>query len=121
MEIKTINQSQLLQNSQNRDGFTPVRKQSVMKEVVRHTEKMVEEAQMPTKDEAKELVNGLNRFLGPVDSAIKFVFHDQLNEYYITIIDSNTDEVIREIPPKKLLDVYAAMAEFMGLIVDEKI
>lgn len=121
MEIKSIQQSHSLQNSQHQNRFTPVGNRSVMKEVVRHTEKMVEKAGMPTKEEAKELVENLNRFLRPVESAIKFVFHDKLNEYYITIIDSNTEEIIREIPPKKLLDVYAAMAEFMGLIVDEKI
>ncbi|MGM8215207.1 flagellar protein FlaG [Bacillaceae bacterium W0354] len=119
MEIKSINHSQLLQS--NQDSYTPVRNKSVMKEVVKHTEKMNEKAEKLSKDEAKELVDGLNRFLDPVDSAIKFVFHDKLHEYYITIIDRQTEEVIREIPPKKLLDVYASMAEFMGLIVDEKI
>jgi flagellar protein FlaG len=29
--------------------------------------------------------------------------------------------VIREIPPKKLLDAFYSMQKFLGMIVDEKI
>ena len=31
------------------------------------------------------------------------------------------EEVIREIPPKKMLDMYAEMADFMGLLVNKRI
>ncbi|PKR77990.1 flagellar biosynthesis protein FlaG [Halalkalibacillus sediminis] len=74
-----------------------------------------------SKDRAMELVDGLNEFMEPMNTSIKFEFHDKLDRYYVSVIDSNTDEVIKEIPPKKMLDVYAAMAEFMGFIVDERI
>ncbi|TCT20443.1 flagellar protein FlaG [Melghiribacillus thermohalophilus] len=73
------------------------------------------------KEEAKNIVDGLNEFLAPSRTSIQFQFHEKLNEYYVTIVDTESKEVIREIPPKKLLDIYAAMAEFMGLIVDKKI
>ncbi|RPF54362.1 flagellar protein FlaG [Aquisalibacillus elongatus] len=74
-----------------------------------------------SKERAKELVDGLNEFLEPMDTSLKYEFHDKLDRYYVSIVDQNTDEVIKEIPPKKMLDVYAAMAEFMGFIVDERI
>lgn len=81
------------------------------------------------KDEAKELpkeqlehiIKGMNEFLQPSQTSIKFELHDELKEYYVQIVDERTKEVIREIPPKKLLDMYAAMMEFVGLIVDKKI
>ncbi|WP_342744356.1 flagellar protein FlaG [Oceanobacillus rekensis] len=44
-----------------------------------------------------------------------------MGKYYVTVIDSNTREVIKEIPPKKMLDMYAEMADFMGMLVDKKI
>ncbi|WAA12018.1 flagellar protein FlaG [Fervidibacillus halotolerans] len=77
--------------------------------------------QSENKKQIKELVNGLNEFLTPVHTSLKFELHEKLNEYYVTIIDDNTKEVIKEIPPKKLLDLYAAMAEQLGIIVDKKI
>jgi flagellar protein FlaG len=73
------------------------------------------------KEKLEEVVKGLNEFLQPSHTSIKFELHDELKEYYVQIIDERTDEVIREIPPKKLLDMYAAMMEFVGLIVDKKI
>ncbi|MEK4607427.1 flagellar protein FlaG [Geobacillus sp. FSL W8-1251] len=73
------------------------------------------------KEKLEEVVKGLNEFLQPSHTSLKFELHDELQEYYVQIIDERTDEVIREIPPKKLLDMYAAMMEFVGLLVDKKI
>lgn len=66
-------------------------------------------------------VSEINEMMDPLRTNIKFQFHEKLNDYYVTVINASTDEVIREIPPKKMLDMYAAMAEFMGILVDEKI
>lgn len=52
---------------------------------------------------------------------VKFELHDELHEYYVTIVNTTTDEVMKEIPPKKMLDMYAAMAEYMGLFIDETV
>lgn len=80
----------------------------------------VEESQDLVKKSVKEKVKGMNDFLVPMNTSLKFTMHDELQEYFVQIVDEATNEVIREIPPKKFLDMYAAMAEFMGLFVDEK-
>lgn len=67
------------------------------------------------------MIEGLNDFLQPINTSIQFELHDKLDRYYVKVVDSVTKELIREIPPEQMLDMYAAMAEFMGLIVDEKI
>ncbi|WP_203245962.1 flagellar protein FlaG [Sporosarcina beigongshangi] len=79
-----------------------------------------QEQQLPA-DKAKQMTDSMNTFLASANTQLRFKFHDKLNEYYVTIIDSNTDEVIREIPSKKLMDIHAAMREFVGLLVDRKI
>lgn len=73
------------------------------------------------KEDVKLAVHKINDFLEPISTNLKFVYHEELNDYYVTIVDPSTDEVIREIPPKKMLDMYVAMAQYMGLLVDEKI
>ncbi|WP_044892944.1 flagellar protein FlaG [Bacillus alveayuensis] len=73
------------------------------------------------KEKLKEIVKGMNEFLQPSQTSLKFELHNELKEYYVQIIDERTREVIREIPPKKLLDMYATMMQFVGLIVDKKI
>lgn len=57
----------------------------------------------------------------PKKTHIRYSLHRQLDEYFIQVIDNQTDEVIREIPPEKFLDMYAAIAKRIGLLVDEKI
>lgn len=71
--------------------------------------------------EVETVVSKMNDFIEPLRTNLKFVLHDELNEYYVTIINPYTNEVIKEIPPKKMLDMYAAMAELMGLFIDRKI
>lgn len=69
----------------------------------------------------ERIVEGMNEFITPVNVSIRFELHDKLKEYYVKVVDTATDEVIREIPSKKFLDMYAAMTEYMGLFVDKKI
>lgn len=78
-------------------------------------------SQLLEKADIQGMVEGLNEFLEPVHTSVKFELHDKLDRYYVKVIDSATKELIREIPPEKMLDMYASMAEFMGLMIDEKI
>jgi flagellar protein FlaG len=73
------------------------------------------------KEKLQNTIEELNKFLSPSHTALKFQYHEKLQEYYVTLIDEKTKEVVREIPPKKMLDFYAAMTEFLGFIVDKKI
>ncbi|MFC5588717.1 flagellar protein FlaG [Sporosarcina soli] len=78
------------------------------------------EQQLPL-EKAQQLTDSMNTFLESANTQLRFKLHDKLNEYYVTIIDMKTDEVVREIPSKKLMDIHAAMREFLGLLVDRKI
>jgi len=52
--------------------------------------------------------------------SLRFKIHERTNEVIVKVVDSETEEVIREIPPEKLLDMFANMLELAGLIVDER-
>ncbi|MDP4085186.1 MAG: flagellar protein FlaG [Bacillota bacterium] len=73
------------------------------------------------KDKVQEIVKGLNNFLEPSHTSYQFKLHEKLNEYYVTIVNDDTNEVIQEIPAKKLLDTYADMMDHLGLLIDKKI
>ena len=40
---------------------------------------------------------------------------------FLQLVDTQTEEVVKEIPPKKLLDAFYEMQKLLGMIVDEKI
>nr|WP_295971849.1 flagellar protein FlaG [uncultured Bacillus sp.] len=95
-----------------------VKDQEFLKNMEQQKEKKQHEV---TKEKMEEVVKGINDFIHPASTSIKFELHDRLNDYYVTVIDDNTKEVIKEIPSKKLLDLYADMMEFVGILVDRKI
>ncbi|MEH7251001.1 flagellar protein FlaG [Neobacillus niacini] len=74
-----------------------------------------------SREKTEKVIASMNDFLKASNSHLKFEFHDDLKEYYVTLVDDKTNEVIREIPSKKLMDMYAAMTEYVGLLVDRKI
>lgn len=49
-----------------------------------------------------------------------FGFHDATNRVTIKIVDKDTKEVIKELPPEKTLDMIAKVWEMAGILVDEK-
>ncbi|WP_285397581.1 flagellar protein FlaG [Lysinibacillus sp. fls2-241-R2A-57] len=73
------------------------------------------------KIKVQQAVDTMNQLLEVTNNAAKFVYHEGLDRYYVTVVDQDTDEVVKEIPPKKLLDAFYEMQKMLGMIVDEKI
>lgn len=49
-----------------------------------------------------------------------FGIHEKTNRLTIKIVDKETKEVIKELPPEKTLDMIAKAWELAGLLVDER-
>lgn len=50
----------------------------------------------------------------------EFSYHEETKRVSIKVIDRDTDEVIREIPPEETLDMLSKMWEISGILVDEQ-
>lgn len=81
----------------------------------------VGEEQEISKEKLQQAVDVVNEFLEINHSSSKFIYHEGLERYYVTIVNRDTEEVVKEIPPKKLLDAFYEMQKMVGMIVDEKI
>ncbi|HHY81564.1 MAG TPA: flagellar protein FlaG [Clostridiales bacterium] len=71
----------------------------------------------------KELVNAIettNHILSSFNRKIEFSIHEKTGDIMIKILDTSTNEVIREIPPEKIKDMIANMLERAGLLVDKR-
>lgn len=73
-----------------------------------------------SKQDVEERINQMNDWMAPHATEIRFQLHEKLNDYFIQVIDPQTEEVLREIPSRKVLDYYAAVAQKLGLLVDER-
>lgn len=54
------------------------------------------------------------------DRKLDFVVHEETNRMMVRVIDSESGEIIREIPPEQLLNIVAKMHELLGLLFDKK-
>ncbi len=74
--------------------------------------------QQASHEQIKKAVEKLNKNLS--NSEAIFGIHDATNRVTIKIVDKETKEVIKELPPEKTLDMIAKAWELAGILVDER-
>lgn len=74
-----------------------------------------------TEDQVSEVVRRANRSLEWAKRHFEYSIHDKTNTFVVRVYDSESDELIREIPPERILDLVARLWEVAGLIVDERV
>lgn len=79
------------------------------------------EEEKTNKEKLEVAVKSLNEFLELNKHTSKFVLHEGLGKYFVQLIDPKTEKVVKEIPPRKLLDAFYEMQKLAGVIVDEKV
>ncbi|WP_235206724.1 flagellar protein FlaG [Paenibacillus tyrfis] len=61
-----------------------------------------------------------NKALQGVEKRFEYRVHQQTGEIMVKVLNQETNELIREIPPEKLLDLVAKLQDICGIIIDEK-
>ena len=73
-----------------------------------------------TDKQIEQVIKKINSFLEEDKTHAEFSRHDVLNRTIIKIIDDETDKVIIEAPPEKILDAVAKMCEDAGILFDKR-
>lgn len=69
-------------------------------------------------EQIRKTIEKLNKRM--MNSEAVFGIHEDTNRVTIKIVDKDTKEVIKELPPEKTLDMIAKAWELAGILVDEK-
>lgn len=75
----------------------------------------------PTQDEVIASLEKANKMVDGYDRRFEISVHEKTGNVMVKVINSITDEVIREIPSEKVLDMVAGFMETAGIIVDKRI
>lgn len=78
------------------------------------------EKEIVAKEELKRVTAEANEALAAINTQLVFKIHEGTGRPLIKLVEAATQEVIREIPSEKMLDVVAGIWEWAGLIVDRK-
>lgn len=67
-----------------------------------------------------EMIEKANKAITGATCSFEYSIHEGTKEIMVKVINKETQEVIREIPPEKILDMVAKMWEIAGIFVDER-
>lgn len=74
--------------------------------------------QSASSEQIRKAVEQMNKNLA--NSEAVFGIHEGTNRVTIKIVNKDTKEVIKELPPEKTLDMIARVWDMAGILVDEK-
>ncbi len=99
-------------------ALTEEQKAQLAKESVEKTPK--EKFSQKKEENVDEAVDKLNKAAQVFDRSIRFQVHKKTNRTMVSVVDTTTDKVIRQIPNEEVLNLVAKMDDYMGLIFDKK-
>jgi len=67
-----------------------------------------------------KVLENFNNIVKIFDVRLEFSIHEETDRIMVTVKNIETNEVVREIPPKKVLDLAAKIMEMVGILIDEK-
>lgn len=65
-------------------------------------------------------VEQMTRMAKIFNTNLEFSTHEHTGRIVVRVIDNESGQVLREIPPQKLLDAAASIQQALGLIFDER-
>ncbi len=68
----------------------------------------------------KSEISKANSRLKTHNTKCEFGYHEGTNRVTIKVLDKDTSEVLREIPPEKTLEMIQKMWELAGILIDER-
>jgi flagellar protein FlaG len=77
--------------------------------------------QVISENEVIKSIESANEKIQIYNTRLQFSIHEKTKEIMVKIVNMENNEVIKEIPPEKILDMVAKLWELAGIIVDEKV
>jgi len=120
MDIKVISgtQASVNMNSQNVEALDKKQLQKSQQEQIQ--KKQQESMELP-QDVLNKAVEDLNKKFEMLNSQLKVETDEDTGMRVIKIVDKETNQVIRQIPPEVMLKIAKYLDEVAGLLFNEKV
>ncbi len=76
--------------------------------------------QSASEKQIKDAISRANNTMKNHRTRCEFSYHEETNRVSIKVMDKETEEVIREIPPEETLEMIERMWELAGILIDER-
>jgi flagellar protein FlaG len=94
--------------------------ESVKADSSKATARAVAARVQPTPEQMKNVSDMLNREIARVSQTLRFSVDQQTGKTVIKVLDTSTDEVIKQIPSEDALELSKALDRLQGLLIKGK-
>lgn len=77
------------------------------------------ETKINSKEQVQDLVDKLNKAMSPMNTNLKFGVDSQ-DIFYVSVVESQTNKMIRRFPAEQAQDFLPKMQEVTGILFDSK-
>ena len=74
-----------------------------------------------TDEKINRIAEAMDNYVQSIQRDLKIQVHEETGKIMVKVTSEDGSKVIREIPPKELLDLAARMEELAGTFFDEKV
>ena len=67
----------------------------------------------------QDMIEGLNVIARSCRKKLRFQIFEETGELFAQVVDAETGDVIKSVPPLELLEALARISDAVGLLVDE--
>jgi len=86
-----------------------------------HIETTNQPSEQPVSEkEVQQAIRDVTSNIGQASESIGFSYEAKLGQLFVLVTDSNSGEVIREVPSKDFIKHKLAMQEMIGLLLDKQ-
>ncbi|MCS7228948.1 MAG: flagellar protein FlaG [Candidatus Kryptonium sp.] len=89
--------------------------------VIQNEDEVTQNERKISMEEVEKIIKELNQFIQIFNTKITFEIDKEARKTVLKIVDVETNEIIRQIPPKELLIISKRISELLGLIINEKV
>lgn len=70
--------------------------------------------------DVKKAVDKVNKLMEDTSTHLQYEVYGKFRDIMVSIVDNNTNKVIKEIPPKSIVDMVEKLCEMAGIFLDKK-
>lgn len=96
------------------------KEQSKLKEANQKEVNQKTESKNGYDEKLDKLIKDVNKKFKLIDREFSYEIHEKTQRYIVAVKDADTGKLIKEIPSKESLDLFAKILETAGLLIDEK-
>ncbi|MGZ8546231.1 MAG: flagellar protein FlaG [Sulfuricurvum sp.] len=97
-----------------------LQKAQIHQEKLAQQETSAKTEKIGSQEQMDKLIEQLNRSLDPFNTSLRFGFDNSSEDFYVSVIETQSNRVLRRFPQEQAQQLLPKMQEVTGLLFDHK-